>query len=261
MEFAKIKQERVSDAIARQLETMILEGVLKPGERLPPERELAQELAVSRPSLREALQKLETVGFLESRHGGGTFVRNVVASALTEPLAEVLTRHTQAALDFIELRGTLEGISAYYAAQRGTDDDLAMLTRRFEAIEEAHAAPEPSSTEEAERDAEFHIAIAEASHNILLLHVMRSMLGMIRNDVVFNRAQLYPDPGARETLLAQHRAVYDAIMARDADGARAAAQAHMAYVDRRLRAFEQDKARAEVARMRLTRYEAGRKGA
>ena len=259
MEFAKIKQERVSDAIARQLETMILEGVLKPGERLPAERELAQELSVSRPSLREALQKLESVGFLESRHGGGTFVRNVVASSLTEPLTEVLTRHPQAALDFIELRGTLEGISAYYAAQRGTPEDRAMLTQRFQAIEEAHDAPEPSSRVEAERDADFHIAIAEASHNILLLHVMRSMLGMIRNDVVFNRAQLYPEPDARNVLLAQHRAVYDAIMARDAEGARAAAQAHMAHVDRALRAFEQDKARAEIARMRLRRYETDRK--
>jgi GntR family transcriptional repressor for pyruvate dehydrogenase complex len=261
MEFAKIKQERVSDAIARQLETMILEGVLKTGEKLPPERELAQRFSVSRPSLREALQKLENAGFLESRHGGGTFVRNVVASSLTEPLADLLARHPQAALDFIELRGTLEGMSAFYAADRGTAEDRAMLTRRFEAMVEAHETPELAGREEDERDADFHIAIAEASHNVILLHVMRSLLGMIRKDVVFNRAQLYAEPGARDLLLDQHRAVYEAIMARDPEGARAAAQAHMAHVARVLQAFRQDEARAEISRLRLSRYEADRRGA
>jgi len=113
MEYAKIKQERLADVIARQLEKLILEGVLNPGERLPPERELSRELDVSRPSLREALQKLEASGLLETRHGGGTYVRNTIAEAVTEPLIDVFQRHPEAALDFIELRGTLEGMSAY----------------------------------------------------------------------------------------------------------------------------------------------------
>jgi GntR family transcriptional repressor for pyruvate dehydrogenase complex len=256
MEFAKIKPQRISDAIARQLETMILEGVLKPGEKLPPERELAHQFSVSRPSLREALQKLENVGYLESRHGGGTFVRNVVASTLTEPLVDLLARHPQAAMDFIELRSTLEGMSAYYAAERGTAEDRAMLARRFAAMEEAHNTPELAGKEEDERDADFHIAIAEASHNVILLHVMRSLLGMIRKDVVFNRAQLYSESGARDSLLEQHRAVFQAIMARDPDGARDAAQTHMGHVARVLRAAQEDEGRAEVARLRLSRYEA-----
>ena len=258
MEFAKIKQQRLSDAIARQLETMILEGVLKPGEKMPAERDLAQQLAVSRPSLREALQKLENAGLLESRHGGGTFVRNAIASPLTEPLVEVLARHPQAALDFIALRSTLEGMSAADAARRGTAEDRAMLTARFEAMETAHRSPELAGTVEDEVDADFHIAIAEASHNIILLHVMRGLLEMIRKDVVFNRAQVYAEPGARETLLGQHRAIYDAIMARDPEAAQAAAEAHMGHVGRVLRSFQEDQARAEIARLRLSRYEAGR---
>lgn len=258
MEFAKIKPQRLSEAIARQLETMILEGVLKPGEKLPAERELAQQLAVSRPSLREALQKLDNAGLLESRQGGGTFVRNAIASTLTEPLVEVLARHPQAALDFIALRSTLEGMSAADAARRATAEDRAMLTARFQAMVTAHEAPELVGAAEDEADADFHIAIAEASHNIMLLHVMRGLLDMIRKDIVFNRAQVYAESGARQALLDQHRAIYDAIMARDPEAAQTAAQAHMAHVGRVLQSFQEDQARAEIARLRLSRYEAGR---
>lgn len=262
MEFAKIKPQRLADTIAGQLETMILEGVLKPGEKLPGERELAQQLSVSRPSLREALQKLDNAGLLESRQGGGTYVRNAIASTLTEPLGEVLARHPQAALDFIALRSTLEGMSAADAARRATAEDRAMLTRRFEAMLAAHAAVNLSGAAgvaEDEADADFHIAIAEASHNIILLHVMRGLLDMIRKDIVFNRAQVYAEPGARDTLLGQHRAIFESILAREPDAARAAAEAHMAHVGRVLRSFQEDQARAEIARLRLSRYEAGRR--
>jgi len=255
MEYAKIKQERLADVIARQLEKLILEGVLNPGERLPPERELSRELDVSRPSLREALQKLEASGLLETRHGGGTYVRNTIAEAVTEPLIDVFQRHPEAALDFIELRGTLEGMSAYYAAFRGTEEDREILRDRFRAMEEAHHLDDPS--EEAERDADFHIAIADASHNIVLLHVMRGLLGLLRKDIIFNRKQLYDRSGSRELLLRQHRAVYDAIMLGDADAARASAQAHMAHVERVLREQRLSEARTDVARRRLARHLAG----
>jgi GntR family transcriptional regulator, transcriptional repressor for pyruvate dehydrogenase complex len=252
MEYPKIKQERLSDLIARQLEKLILEGVLRPGERLPPERELAKELDVSRPSLREALHKLESEGLLETRHGGGTFVKNAIGDAITEPLVDLFQRHPEAGLDFIELRSTLEGISAYYAALRGTEEDRSLLSDRFRAIEQAHELDDP--TEEAERDADFHIAVAEASHNIVLLHVMRSLLGLLRKDVIFNRSRLYDREGARDLLLRQHRTMFEAIMAGDPESARVAAQAHMAHVDRVLRERQMTEARTDVARRRLARH-------
>lgn len=252
MRYPKIKQERLSDAIARQLERLILEGVLSPGERLPPERELAQELEVSRPSLREALQKLEAAGLLETRHGDGTFVRDAIAAAITDPLTDVFQRHPEAALDFIELRATLEGISAYYAALRGTEEDREILSQRFAAMEQAHQ--QDDALEEAERDADFHVAIAETSHNIVLLHVMRGLLGLLRKGVIFNRLQLYERQGARDLLLRQHRAIFDSIMSGDPEAARAAAHAHMAHVDNVLRERQLTEARVDVARRRLARY-------
>ncbi|MCP5365414.1 MAG: FCD domain-containing protein [Hyphomicrobiales bacterium] len=251
MQYPKIKQERLSDVVARELEKLIFEGVLKPGDRLPPERELAQEFDVSRPSLREALQKLESVGLLETRHGGGTFVKDAIGSVVTDPLGDVFQRHPEAAVDFIELRSTLDGVSAYYAAVRGTDADRAILSERFRAMEAAHKLDDP--TDEAEADADFHIAIAEASHNIILLHVIRSMMTLLRGDVVFNRMLLYSQVGARDALLDQHRAVYDAIMAGDGEAARYAAQAHMAHVQAVLETRDRQELRSDVSQRRLAR--------
>lgn len=254
MQYPKIRQERLSGSVARELEKMILEGLLEPGDRLPSERQLAQELEVSRPSLREALQKLEAAGLVETRHGGGTYVRNAIAASVTDPLADVFERHPEAALDFIEFRETLDGISAYYAALRGTEDDHKMLSERFAAIEAAHQLDD--SALEAQRDAEFHIAIAEASHNVILLHVVRGLLELLRKDVVFNRAQLYSGPGQRELLLQHHRLICDAILSGDAEKARNAAQAHMHHVDQTIRDRQLRRSRAEVSHRRLERYRA-----
>jgi DNA-binding FadR family transcriptional regulator len=229
MEFPKIRQERLSDTIAKTLERLIVDGVFAAGDRLPSERDLSASLDVSRPSLREALHKLETRGLLETRHGGGTYVRDTLGMRLTDPLADLFQRHPQAGVDFIELRKTLDGISAYYAALRGSDADHAAISEKFEAMVVAHASDDPAV--EAERDAEFHIAIAEASHNLVLLHVMRGLLDLLRKDVLFNRDILYSRPRARDRLLDQHRAIHDAIIAGDPEAARDAAQAHMAHVE------------------------------
>lgn len=233
MEFPKIRQERLSDTIAKMLERMIVEGAFAAGQRLPSERELAAHLDVSRPSLREALHKLETRGLLETRHGGGTYVRNTLGEQLTQPLADLFNRYPQAGVDFIELRKTLDGIAAYYAALRGTTDDHKAITATFEAMVAAHDLENPAK--EADRDTDFHMAIAEASHNLVLLHVMRGMMDLLRKDVIFNREMLYSRPRARERLLEQHRAIHDAIIAGDAEGARDAAQSHMAHVEEVMR--------------------------
>ncbi|TVR78793.1 MAG: FCD domain-containing protein [Rhodospirillales bacterium] len=245
MQFPKIRQERLSDAIARTLERMIVEGAFAAGERLPSERDLAIRLDVSRPSLREALHKLEVRGLLETRHGGGTYVRNTLAQQLTDPLADLFQRHPQAGVDFIELRKTLDGMAAYYAALRGSEADRAAISATFDAIVAAHGLDDP--TVEAERDAEFHIAIAEASHNLVLLHVVRGLMDLLRKDVLFNRDILYAHPHARDRLLEQHRAVHDAIIAGDAEAARQAAQAHMAHVEDVMRERRIGSAPAAVA--------------
>ncbi|GAB4269749.1 MAG: pyruvate dehydrogenase complex transcriptional repressor PdhR [Deferrisomatales bacterium] len=249
MAFDRVKSPKLSDAIAGQLERLILEGILKPGERLPPERELAQRLEVSRPSLREALQKLEVMGLVEQRQGGGTYVAGILAPVLMEPLLHVFQRHPETVYDLLEFRQALEGISAYYAASRSTEADREILSRRLEAIEEAHRRGDPGA--EAEADAEFHLAIAEASHNVVLLHIMRGLFDLLRKGIVASREKLYLKAGVRETLYNQHRSLCRAVLAADPEAARTAASEHLAFVDRTLRSLEAEKARENRSQRRL----------
>ncbi|MGL4855350.1 GntR family transcriptional regulator, partial [Plesiomonas sp.] len=127
MAYSKIRQPKLSDVIEQQLERLILEGTLSPGQKLPPERELAVQFDVSRPSLREAIQRLEAKGLLLRRQGGGTFVQQQLWQSFSDPLSELLSAHPESQFDLLETRHALEGISAYYAALRGTDADFQRL--------------------------------------------------------------------------------------------------------------------------------------
>ena len=130
--------------------------------------------------------------------------------------------------DLLEFRTTVDGDSAYYAALRATDADREVLTSCFEAMEEAHVTQGP--TEEADIDADFHLAIAKAAHNQVLSHIMRSIFNMLRKDVFFNRMRLYSHHGSRDLLINQHREIYEAIIAGDPERARSAAVKHLDYV-------------------------------
>ena len=113
--------------IEQQLEFLILEGTLRPGEKLPPERELAKQFDVSRPSLREAIQRLEAKGLLLRRQGGGTFVQSSLWQSFSDPLVELLSDHPESQYDLLETRHALEGIAAYYAALRSTSTTTTWL--------------------------------------------------------------------------------------------------------------------------------------
>ena len=173
VKFDHIKVARISESIVETIEEMILDGSLKPGDRLPPERELAGKFAVSRPSLREALVILESRGLLQSRRGGGTFVCDVVAPTITDPLVHLLRRRPESAFDVLELRHALEEVAAYYAAERATEQDLEAIAQCHERLVATYVDDDADPMEEASADTEFHMSVADASHNIALVHVMR----------------------------------------------------------------------------------------
>lgn len=253
MTFERIEQPRVADAIVEQLETLILDGVLAPNERLPSERDLAQQLNVSRPSLREAIDVLETRGLIASRHGGGTYVADLLGTAFSAPLIHLFRTHPDCAIDYIEFRAGLEGMAAYLAAQRATDSDRAILTRIFAAMEVAHKLKDPQ--EEARIDAELHLAVAETSHNIILLHVIRSLFNLLKEGVFYNRNQLYKRRSIRRLLLEQHRAIFEAVVQNRPEEAREAVQGHLNYVRAACRDFNQEAERESVSRRRLDKLE------
>ena len=249
MPFEPVQPEKISQTVVRQIEQLILRGILKPGERLPSERELSERLGVSRPSLREALADLQDSGLLTSRAGAGVFVGDVLGSAFSDTLVRLFANHDEAVFDYIAFRRDMEGLAAERAATHGTDTDLAVIDAIFKKMAAAHTKRNP--TEEAGLDADFHLSIIEASHNVIMLHMMRSMYQLLREGVFYNRQIMFKQRTTRDQLLDQHRVINDALQARDATGARRAVEAHLTFVETAL--FEQDKAERNdaIAQKRL----------
>lgn len=248
--FTKINHARTADAVVDQIEGLILAGVLRPGDRLPAERELGALVDVSRPILRDALKTLETRGLIVSRPGGGTFVADLIGTVFSQPVVELIARHPAAIEDYLDFRRDIEGLAAARAAERATAADRDLLTRIIDAMAEAYAADD--SVTEARLDVEFHQAIGEAAHNIVLLHTLRACYRLLETGVYFSQQKLFGHPGAREALLAQHRGILAGIVAGDATSARAAAEAHIEFVRHALAEAERDSARAAVSSLRLT---------
>ena len=227
MPFEPVQQEKLSAGVIRQIEGLILRGILRPGERLPSERELSERLGVSRPSLRDALGDLANRGLLISKAGAGVFVADVLGSAFSPALVTLFATHEEAVFDYISFRRDMEGLAAERAARLGTDTDLAVINTIFQKMETASLKP----VEEAALDADFHLAIIEASHNIVMLHMMRSMYDLLREGVFYNRSVMFKQRTTRDVLLDQHRAINTALQNRDPQAARAAVAAHLSYVE------------------------------
>lgn len=228
MPFSKIEAEKLSTAVVHQIEELILRGILRPGDRLPSERELSDRLGVSRPSLREAVAELQTLGLLASRAGSGIFVADVLGSAFSPALVRLFASHDEAVFDYIAFRRDMEGLAAARAARLGSDTDLAVINTIYEKMVAAHSKRNPS--DEAELDAEFHLAIIEASHNVIMLHMMRSMMELLREGVFYNRSVMFKQRSIRDTLLAHHAEINAALQARDPQGAQAAVEIHLSFV-------------------------------
>ena len=176
MIFKPIKPKKVSSQIADQIRSSILAGEFNPGDKLPPERELAEMFGVSRPSVREALNILASAGLVESYQGGGTVVKSLVESTTGPPLSELIKVEQERALDVIEVRKCMEGWTAYYAAQRALPEDLRRLESIVAEMERNLDGFKPSQ----DLDAHFHIVIAQATHNIVWLHMMQSIFDAMK---------------------------------------------------------------------------------
>ncbi len=253
MAFGRVQQRRLSDDIVERLQGMILEGTLKPGERLPAERVLAEQFGVSRPSLREAIQKLAAKGLLVSRQGGGNYVAEALGSTFSDPLLQLLENNADAQRDLLEFRHTLEGACAYYAAQRATELDQQRLAAAFAELQDCYARSDTvTRMEEGMADAHFHLAIAEASHNAVLLHTIRGLFDLLKRNVVTNIGGMYAvRRETRDMLMQQHRELYEAVIQRRAAEAREIVHRHINYVQDVLAAGQQEEQREARARRRV----------
>lgn len=244
-----IHTNKLADTIAAHLERLILEGVLRPGEKLAAERELALKLAVSRPSLRDAINKLADRGLLKATRGG-TYVAQFL-SPLMKPLADLYRDNDGACADYFEFRRFVEAQAARAAALRATDVDKEAIRDCLTNMRKFHRLKDPA--EESKADVQLHILIYEAGHNVVVLHVMRGLSELLRNNIFYNRDQLYGRPGVREKLLAQHIDIGEAVIAGDPDRSEGAADSHIRFVFGTVQEIQNDKRRLECSLLRVGR--------
>lgn len=248
MPFTKVQPEKLSSAVVSQIELLILRGVLRPGERLPSERDLADRLGVSRPSLREAISELQAMGLLASKAGSGVYVADVLSSAFSPALAGLFGKHTEAMLDYITFRRDVEALAAERAARFGSESDLKVIQT---ALDRMAGNGDTNPATDAQLDAQFHSSIIEASHNVVMLHVMRAMFGLLSDGIFYNRQVMFGQSTTREALLAQHVAINEAIQARDPAAARKAMEAHLNFVEQALMDQFKTEHHETIARQRL----------
>lgn len=227
MSYQPIERQKVYELIADQLLRRISERQLNPGDPLPTERELTQAFRAGRSSVREALRMLESKGVI-ANSDNGTFVVAGYANPLNSSVQLLLNLDQATMLDVYELRRILECEAAALAAERHTDAHVGLMDAAIEEMAAALASDQPSrGARYIDADLRFHLAIAEATRNGVVLHTMDALRGVIRRALM----SIFTVPDSPERSFEQHRSIRDAIAAHEAPAAREAMRAHLVRVE------------------------------
>jgi len=222
----QVRKTKVYHEIVDQIRGLIAAGRIKPGDRLPPERELAELFKASRNSVRDAIRVLEQMGLIESRQGDGTYVRSVSAEELAEPLALMLLQSRTQMRELWEVRRVLEPALAEFAAERITEEELGEL----EAILEAQRRKVETGFLALEEDTAFHYGIAEAARNTVMLRAVDTLVDLLRQ----SRERSLQQHDRPAYSLAGHRRILAALRRRDPEGARAEMLRHLGDMEERV---------------------------
>lgn len=227
---------------------MIIDGRLLAGQKLPPERELALKFAVSRPSLRDAIKNMEARGLIYRKQGGGTFVKRRLNTLVTDPLLDLIAQRPETQFDLLEFRHALEGMAAYYSALRGQPEDYQALQQ---ALDNIPSTQEDNKSEEATALADFYLVMAQASHNLVLLHIVRSLQPMLHENIRCNLEMLALNSQVADVISDQRKQIVAAILARDPELARQASNEHLAFIEDTLLNINRQDSRIQRAIRRI----------
>lgn len=233
MRFKPIRPKKVSSQIADQIRESILAGDFAPGDKLPPERELAEMFGVSRPSVREALNILASAGLVMSYQGGGTVVQSLMETSHGNALSDLIRIQQDRALEVIEVRKCMESWTAFYAAQRALPEDIRRMDEILVGMEK-NLGNQASSED---LDANLHIVIARATHNIVWLHLMQSLFDAMKE---FQRGvwrAVYLTPEDHKLLFDHHSTIVAAIKNKNPEAAREAMMHHLTFAEQRSIAY------------------------
>ena len=218
----------VTDEAIVKIKEMLIRGELRPGDRLPPEKELSDALGLSRSSLREAVKALELIRVLDVRRGDGTYVTSLEPSLLLEAMSFVVDIHQDhTVLDLFEVRRLLEPAAAAMATLRATSEDLARLTAMLDEV-----GPETSVEDLVAHDVTFHGVICELSGNAYLSTLLESLSGRTLRARIWRG---FTEENSVERTLAEHRAIVEAMSLGNTDLVRSWVTVHISGVESWLR--------------------------
>jgi GntR family transcriptional repressor for pyruvate dehydrogenase complex len=220
-DFEVVRRQKVYEAVAEQIERLILKK-LKPGDKLPSERELAVLLQVSRSSIRDAIRSMELMGMVEPRQGAGTIVCERPADS-SNPFADALKRRQELVSELLDFRKMLEPELAARAATHVSPDELLEMEEILQRQEAKLSLGEPVI----EEDAEFHYSVALASGNSVVLKVLDFLMDLLRD----TRQRSLQVPGRQQKSLAGHRRILAAIKRRDGEAAKSAMRRHIEDIE------------------------------
>ncbi len=231
--YRRIRPHKVTEEIVAQIKSLIKDGTLHPGEKLPSERVLCGLLGVGRSSIREAINVLEALGFLEIKNRKGVFVRSVSSPLVYDPLVQILQEDKGKLADLYGLRKDIELASSYLAAKLRTKKDLARMKEFLKRMEREAPAYSRSSVRD---DMGYHLAIAQASGNFLRVHILRNIFDLA-GDFYRVSAERITAGGELYTVIEQHEALFQAIEKMDQEGARACMEEHLTYGEQKWKAW------------------------
>jgi GntR family transcriptional repressor for pyruvate dehydrogenase complex len=221
--FKPIKKAKVYEEIVTKIKDMVEKGRFKSGDQLPVERELAEVLRVSRSSVREALRSLETQGFIESRQGDGTYIASQPVESLVRPLASVILTEKDDQMELFEMRRMIEPDLAYLAAERATEEEIAMMEKVLALQEEQIARGEFGT----DVDRNFHYIMVRAAKNKAILRITDNIIDLLAE----SREQYLQVDGRPQKSILRHREVLDAIRARDPERAEKCMLEHLVDIE------------------------------
>jgi len=231
--FKEVRVEKVSDKIVTQLIDLITEGQLAPGEKLPSERRLTELFGVGRSSLREALNTLETLGFIEIKKRKGNYVKSMDSAMPLNPLKKIMQTDQKRIVELYEVRRSIEQSSAREAAERRTEEDLEAILAAIKRF----TLPSGETVFSWDNEIGFHLAIAKASHNFLRLHTLKSIFDFAREFLEPVLHGFICNDERINTVLRQHQDIYEVIKAQDSEGARKMMREHLFGTNQRLTDF------------------------
>ena len=221
MPFQAVATQRLYEHVAEQVSRLIAAGEFRDGDRLPPERDLARQLAVSRPVLREAMVALELAGWVEVRSGAGTYVKSSGRTPLN------FVNAGPGAFELLAARRTIEGEVAALAATTATAADVTELSALNDQIRRETAAGRTG----VDADGAFHRRLAAVTGNAVLVDIVGQLWAAMTGPILARFHELTNRPGKHRTNIADHEAIIAAIGSHDADGARRAMAAHIGHVE------------------------------